>query len=335
MLQLLLALLVSAQPQHGTVRVDSLYALALGAEKHFEIYLPPSYGLGTTRRYPVAYYLHGLYGDESNWVELGHLDSVMDSLIAGGAPEMIVVMPDGDDGWYTTWNTLGGYDDCVDDTTRTEPAATYCVRWTHYDDYMARDLVQHIDSAYRTIGDRKHRAIAGLSMGGYGAVALALQYPDIWSAAASHSGVLSPTYVGPHPFADTITYATDFAQIEARFDRRKNGGARWISRKRAFGHDLAAWRSRDPASRLRKLLAECPPPAPTSPLPALFMDVGKDDGLADETRVFHAELTRLGIPHEYAEWPGTHSWDYWRAHVGQSLAWIASRIATRPAGSGL
>lgn len=329
MLSLLVALLLSAQP-HGTVRTDSLYSVALGVEKHYLVYLPPSYALDSARRYPVAYYLHGLYGDETNWVKQGHLDAAMDSLVALGVPEMIVVMPDGDDGWYTTWNTMSDYDACVADTARTEPAGSYCVRWPHYDDYIAHDLVLHVDSAYRTIGNRAHRAIAGLSMGGYGAITLAFEYPNIWAAAASHSGVLSPTYVGPHPFAGTPVYATDFEQITAQWAGTPKG-VRWSSRKLALGNDLPSWRARDPAFLLRALLDERP--ASASAIPALFMDVGSSDALADDTRAFDAELTTLGIPHEYAEWPGNHNWDYWRAHVGESLAWIASHIAR--AGSGL
>src|SRR6185503_19332369 len=100
---LLLELLLAAStilPSHGTVRTDSLWSAALGVTKHYLVYLPPSYATSTTRRYPVAYYLHGLNGDETNWVQLGHLDAAMDSLIAGGGPEMIVVMPDGDNSWY-------------------------------------------------------------------------------------------------------------------------------------------------------------------------------------------------------------------------------------------
>jgi S-formylglutathione hydrolase FrmB len=347
-LSLLLALLAAAQPHsapraytlaldtilrstvsadnaaHGTVHTDSLYASALGAEKHYLVYLPPSYGTDTTRRYPVAYYLHGLYGAETDWVEHGHLDAAMDSLIALGTPEMIVVMPDGDDGWYTTWNTIGDYSGCVSDTARTEPAATYCVRWLHYDDYIAHDLVLHVDSMYRTIGDRAHRAIAGLSMGGYGAVALALQYPDEWSAAASHSGVLSPMYVGPHPFKGAPVYATSFEQIEAQWADNP-GGVRWKTRRLAFGNDLPAWRWRDPAHRVRVLLDQ--PTSPDTRLPALYMDVGSNDPIADDTRAFDAELTILGVAHQYKEYPGTHDWDYWSAHVGQSLSWIADHIA--------
>ena len=349
MLPLLLAFLLAAQPGasqlahvsshhivrtdsaridsvvHGAVRTDSLYASALGASKHYLVYLPPSYGTDTARRYPVAYYLHGLYGAETDWVEHGHLDAAMDSLIAHGMPEMIVVMPDGDDGWYTTWNTIGDYGACVADTTRTEPARSYCVRWLHYDDYIAHDLVQHVDSMYRTVGDRAHRAIAGLSMGGYGAIALALQYPDRWSAAASHSGVLSPMYAGHHPFEGAPVYATSFAQIEAQWADNP-GGVRWRSRRLAFGNDLPAWRWRDPAYRVRSLLDE--PTSPDTRIPALYMDVGSSDPIADDTRVFDAELTILGVPHQFSEYPGTHNWDYWSAHVAQSLAWIASHIAS-------
>src|SRR5579864_1766652 len=125
----LLGLLLAAStvlPTHGIVRTDSLWSSALGVTKQYLVYLPPSYATNTSRRYPVAYYLHGLNGDETNWVQLGHLDLAMDSLIADGGPEMIVVMPDGDNSWYTTWNSMGNDNDCKRDTTRKEPASQFC-----------------------------------------------------------------------------------------------------------------------------------------------------------------------------------------------------------------
>jgi len=61
-------------------------------------------------------------------------------------------------------------------------------------------------------------------------------------------------------------------------------------------------------------------------IPALFFDVGTEDGLADQSRAFHAELTSMGIAHRYAEWPGKHDWNYWHAHVGESMRWLADRI---------
>jgi S-formylglutathione hydrolase FrmB len=67
-------------------------------------------------------------------------------------------------------------------------------------------------------------------------------------------------------------------------------------------------------------------------MPALMVDVGVDDVYADQSRDFHATLQRLGVTHEYKEWPGTHSWAYWRAHAGESLRWIGARVATSGAG---
>ena len=167
------------------VAADSFWSQALGIRKQFIVYLPPSYDANAARRYPVAYYLHGMWGDEWNWVRAGGIDRTMDSLVAVGLPEMIVIMPDGDDGWYTTWNNLGNNAECrrgKPPGRQSETVDAFCVPWPKYDDYIARDLVARVDSLYRTIPSRSARAIAGLSMGGYGAISLALQYPDVFSA---------------------------------------------------------------------------------------------------------------------------------------------------------
>ena len=300
--------------QHGTVLVQRFFTPALGVTKHYVVYLPPSYGVELMRRYPVAYYLHGLSGSESDWLSLGDIDIIADSVIARGMPDMILVMPDGDDSWYTNWAVQRGYHECVRDAANGRAAPTYCVQTPRYDDYIAGDLVRHVDSTYRTLADGRHRGIAGLSMGGYGAVMLALSHPDVFAAAASHSGVLSPLYGGPHPVAPPARYLTSIDALE-----RAWGGA-WPAVEPAFGATLASWEARDPARRVRSLKTK------GDPVPALFFDVGTEDGLADQSRAFHAELTTLGIAHAYAEWPGRHDWAYWHAHVGESLRWLASQI---------
>ncbi len=155
------------------VAADSFWSQALGIRKQFVVYLPPSYETTPSRRYPVAYYLHGMSGDEWNWVRAGAIDRTLDSLSAAGMPEMIVIMPDGDDGWYTTWNNLGNNAECrraKPPGREAEAVDAFCVPWPKYDDYIARDLVARVDSLYRTIPSRSARAIAGLSMGGYGAI---------------------------------------------------------------------------------------------------------------------------------------------------------------------
>jgi S-formylglutathione hydrolase FrmB len=315
---LLLALGAAADSLHGTVVTDTLWSQALGARKAVVVYLPPSYAASRGRRYPVAYYLHGLNGRETDWTDSGQLNVVMDSLVGAGRPEMIIVMPDGDDGWYTTWNSLVTVDACRRHPPEREPTDTYCVPWQHYDDYVARDVVQFTDRKYRTRADRGHRAIAGLSMGGYGAMALAFEYPDVFAAAASHSGVLSPMLMGPRPFDGHPQWAGSAEELE------KGWGPRyWAILAPVFGRDTAAWWSRDPARRLERLVAR----KGMAAAPALFADCGAGDDFIDQNRAFKWAVERQGVAIVYHEWPGKHDWSYWRAHVGESLSWIGSRIA--------
>ncbi|MGH7663142.1 MAG: alpha/beta hydrolase [Gemmatimonadaceae bacterium] len=307
------ALSHEAPHENGSVRADSFRSQALGTDKRFLVYLPPSYATNDGDRYPVAYYLHGLWGSEDDWVSQGRLAHVADSLVRSGVAEMIVVMPDGDDGWYTTWNSLGNNSSCRRNPPEHEPAESYCVPWPHYDDYIARDLVAYVDSNYRTLAGRAHRGIAGLSMGGYGAVTLALAYPAVFSAAASHSGVLTPLLAGP-----------DGQRARSMQELRVASGNLWPSMKLAFGDDTAGWIARDPARLARRLSRSA---AGMSPVPAaIFVDVGLDDRFLAQNRAFRAELLKLGMQVKYAEWPGGHGWDYWRAHVDESLAWLASEI---------
>jgi S-formylglutathione hydrolase FrmB len=310
-----------AAPRAAASRLDTttFWSQSLGARKRVVTWLPPSYDHAPTRRYPLAIYLHGIWGNETNWTERGAIHHTLDSLVAAGMPEFIVAMPDGDDGWYTTWNVLGDYGGCRRDfqPRNGDTADTYCVPWLHYDDYIARDLVEYLDRAYRTDPRRERRGIAGLSMGGYGAISIALAYPEVFRAAASHSGVLSPLLVGPDPFAPPPAYATTIEQLE-----RAWGDRFWPLIRPAFGPDTTAWWSRDPARRAAQLWS-----TDRRLVPALMLDIGTEDGLLGQNRAFRHELARLGVPHTYAEWPGKHEWPYWRQHAAESLRFLAGHIA--------
>ncbi|MES2523060.1 MAG: alpha/beta hydrolase-fold protein [Gemmatimonadota bacterium] len=299
----------------GRVHTDTLWAQSLGIRKALAVYLPPSYQSSGARRYPVLVYLHGMYGNERDWTAAGNITRVLDSLAGAGAPEAIVVMPDGDDGWYTTWNLLVDAGACRADTVRREPAATYCVPWPHYDDYIARDIVAHVDRRYRTRATRRSRGIAGLSMGGYGAVSLALAYPDVFAAAASHSGVLSPRFLGPRPFAPPARYASDSAGLRAA------AGGLWRFMAPAFGRDTIGWVARDPGRLAARLVRQ------GRRAPALMFDCGVGDPYIDQNRDLHATLQRLGVSHRFTEHPGAHDWTYWRAHVRESLAFLLGQVA--------
>jgi S-formylglutathione hydrolase FrmB len=303
----------SATRPSGTVHEDIFLAPSLGVRKHLSVYLPPSYGRDTTRRYSVAYYLHGLSGTETDWLSKGSIDAVADSLFTRGTTEMIIVMPDGDDGWWTTWVDQVGFRNCAD-TLRTESADRFCVAHQRYDEYVARDVVRHVDSTYRTRADRDNRGIAGLSMGGYGALAIALRYPDVFGAAASHSGVVSATYSGARPFAEPAKFATTVEEL------RGPSGAYYNRQLRFWGNDIDRWRANDPARLAEQVKRR------GQRMPALFFDCGREDGFIDQNRALHSELNRLAIRHDFAEWPGAHSWRYWSTHVPESLAWLGRQI---------
>ena len=304
-------------PPRGTVRTDTLWSQSLGATKALTVYVPPSYTASSTRRYPVLIYLHGLSGNERNWVDAGHIDRTLDSVFATGRPEAIVVMPDGDDGWYTTWNGLADLPGCRADTSRKERADSYCVPWQHYDDYIARDIVAHVDQTYRTYRDARHRGIAGLSMGGYGAISLALAYPDVFGAAASHSGVLSPRYLGPTPFASPARYAGDVKELEV------SARGLWRYMAPAFGRDTIGWAARDPGQIAARAIAM----RGAATLPQLLIDCGVDDAYINQNRDLHHTLLRLGVSHQYAEWPGAHTWGYWTEHSAQSLSFLLASVS--------
>jgi S-formylglutathione hydrolase FrmB len=285
----LLLQLGQAAGARGAVVTDSFWSQALATRKQVVVYLPPSYAAAPARRYPVAYYLHGRGGRETDWTARGQLAAVMDSVVASGLQEMIVVMPDGDDGWYTTWNTLPSYDDCLRHAPATEPPRAFCVPWPHYDDYIARDLVRFVDGRYRTRAQPAARALAGVDMGGYGALTLALQYPDVFSAAVSHSGVLAP--------GDRVAF------------------------RAIFGADSLAWRAHDPIFLLDRARSR------HAPLPALYADWGAGDAGAPGNRAFRDSVALRHVALDAREHAGGHSWEYWRGHAGESIAWIAARIA--------
>jgi S-formylglutathione hydrolase FrmB len=297
----------------GVVHLDVVHSEALGVDKRVAIYLPPSYGRSPARRYPVVIYLHGLFGSETDWLSKGGLDAVADSLAHAGAGEAILVMPDGDDGWWTDWAVESSYDSCAD-TLRTEDPARYCVRNHRYEDWIARDLVAHVDAHYRTHADRAHRGIAGLSMGGVGALTLALRHPELFSAAMSHSGVVSVLLDESNPFSAPARYVTSPDSVRAP-------ATSWRARLlMALGPSAERWRSYQPAT-----LAEQLRRAGTA-LPAIRFDCGTEDALLAENRALHWELQRLGIPHEYGEWPGAHSWRYWHDRTPAGLAWLLARV---------
>ena len=300
-------------PTTGRVVTEQFHSAALGVDKRVVIYLPAGYEAEPAKHWPVYYYLHGLGGDETNWVKHGQLDHTADALGLAA----IVVMPDGDDGFYVDSPSKIDYDRCMADGTGLfEPGKPHdgqCVRARNYETYIAKDLVGWVDAHYHTIQRRDGRAIAGLSMGGFGAMSIGLGHPDEFAAAASHSGALALLYRGPRPFdpAKPVELAT---RIEASGDPI---GA-WI--RTVLGGDIAGWKAHDVVE-----LASALPPGKL----ALYIDCGTEDGfhLQDNAQYVHAQLTAKHIDHEFFIGPGRHDFEFWAARLPRSLAFLRDHTA--------
>jgi len=305
-----------ASGPHGKVLTQNFHSDALGVDKAYVVYLPADYDAKPTTRWPVFFYLHGLGGSEHDWIKGGHLDQVADQLALGA----IVVMPDGDDGFYTDSAAQPDYDACMRDGTGLFPFAARnpaetCVRHANYETYVVKDLIAEVDARFRTIGKREGRAIAGLSMGGFGALELAMRHPDLFAAAASHSGVDALLYNGPHPYV--------VGKVQLVTDPKTWGAAvenigKWV--RPIFGPDLAAWKDHDPV-----LLAAKLQPGQL----ALYLDCGTEDGFAleDEASYLHDTLAAQHIDHVFFLGPGGHDFGFWGPRLPESLKFLRDHAA--------
>ena len=215
--------------------------------------------------WPVLYLLHGLSDGYGAWTRLTSLERY-----AGGRG-LLVVMPDGHRSFYTNDPRPDGH---------------------AYEDHIVIDVMDFVERTFPVRAERAGRAVAGLSMGGYGALMLALRHPDRFAAASGHSSAL--WFV--HQRSD------DRPGIQALADALPAG---------AYDCFCLAERLADSGG----------------PRPALRFDCGTDDRLLEANRAFDKHLTNLGIAHEYDEFPGTHGWDYWDTHVPQTLDFVLQHLA--------
>ncbi len=213
--------------------------------------------------FATFYLLHGLSDDYTIWQRRTSIERYVADL------PLIVVMPDGFRGFYTK-NEVG----------------------PDYATYIGQELPDFIERNFPARPARAARCIGGLSMGGYGALRLALGFPDRFASAHSHSGALM------HGTKPVPRQNAEFRRV---FGARPQGSE----------HDLLTLAAR--AKRRGKL-------------PKLRIDCGTEDYLLEDNRTFHAALNRLKIPHEYEEHPGAHNWDYWDVHIQSALAFHARNL---------
>lgn len=278
MKQLIISVILAAvagMPATAKSRVINaeMPSAVLGENKTYTVYLPDGYD-SSDARYPVLYLLHGAWGTDRDWTEKGSLAEIADITIKGGtAVPMIVVMPDA----RGTGPDYGG-----------EKMGYFSVPGWDYEAYFFDELMPHIDATYRTLPDKAHRAIAGLSMGGGGTVAYAQKHPELWSSACALSGLVGLTAERPDD------KSTDFSKSLLRNDPV------------TFIEDADP----DTLDALRTV--------------RWYADCGDDDYLADNNIAFYNAMRAHGIPLEYRMRDGAHNWTYWRTALPEVLRFIST-----------
>jgi enterochelin esterase-like enzyme len=249
---------------------------ALQRKWAYAVYLPDGYE-SSTLNYPVLYLLHGHGGKLSDWATLGHIQPTTDALIArGDIPPAIIVMPDAGSTWY------------VDRKEQMETA-------------VMKDLIGDVQRTFRVIDARNGRLIAGLSMGGYGALRFVLKYPETFAAA----GLLSPAIYDPEP--------------------PQSSGARRAGVFGAPEFDPQVWRQLNYPPLWDAFLAK------KIAVP-MYINSGDDDDYfieAEATRLYTL-LRKNGQPAELRIVDGPHRWPVWESTIADAMLYLF-RYSARPA----
>jgi putative tributyrin esterase len=266
---------LTAQAQSSSVETVQFQSKLTNATLPYNVILPPDYRAASATRYPVLYLLHGFGGHYSDWATRTNLADY------AARYRMIVVMPEGNNSWYS--DSAGVAND-------------------KYESYILKELIPDVQKRYRTIEARYGRAVAGLSMGGYGALKFGLKSPETFVFVGSLSGALG------------IPAATE--------DDLKNLKSIRDSVFAVFGPVGSETRKANDIYEIARGLSA----ARVASLPYIYLDCGTEDFLVAANQQFAAILREKKIPHEYRELPGEHNWAYWDQQVPGVLQLAAQKL---------
>jgi S-formylglutathione hydrolase FrmB len=277
-LVLLLVFSLELTAQVSRVEYKAFQSKLLGRDIRYGLYLPPSYNHSPAKKYPVLYFLHGLNENEQRWSSRGQTDVMLDRMISEGKiGEFIVVIPFGAISFYT--NTRDGSE-----------------KW---EDMMVAEFFPAIESTYRINAARAARGISGISMGGYGALKIAMKHPELFGSVSAHSAVL----------------IQDLASVQSIPGRpgRMQALEQLFDKIYGIRQDLSYWEANNPMTLAKDRTK-------WNGL-KIYFDCGTEDeyGFHVGARQLDEFLTRASYPHEAHLYPGNHGWDYAAQHTSQSL----------------
>ncbi len=260
-MKIFIAVIATLFTTFSFAKVDTIQVFSKSMNKNVKcVVITPKKYKKAKFAFPVVYLLHGYSGDYSNWIKrVPFIDSL------ANVHQMIIVCPDAA---YSSWY----FDSPVDSSYK-------------YETFTASELPAYIDANYKTIKNRKGRAITGLSMGGHGAMFLTLRNPEIFGACGSMSGAL------------------DVSLITKGYDVPKRLGDTTANRK--YYVDWSVQSLLDKYDRKDSI--------------AMIIDCGINDFIFTMSKAAHEKMIKLKIPHDYIERPGAHDWKYWANAVKYQL----------------
>lgn len=289
---LLFLLVVTAEvnAQNGTVDNSQIVeSEILDREMSYSVYLPEGYHT-STRTYPILYLLHGMTGDHNDWITVGEVHRIAGKAIAkGDAPEMIIIMPDGlYDGFY-----INNYDGSV-----------------NWEDFFHEEFIPDVESRYRISDRGTPRAIAGLSMGGYGAMYHGVKYKEKFSAVYA----MSAAFLEVEPLKDgeeKSDWNREFHQKTWGPDNEEGYPENYKE------HSIQEmFLAMDPIDSSQGGMDQ------EAPLPKIYIDCGDDDFLFEENTNLANILKSKNVPFEFRIRDGAHTWDYWRTALETTMVFV-------------
>jgi putative tributyrin esterase len=277
-LALLLVFSVELSAQVSRVEYKAFESKLLGNQVRYGLYLPPSYASSPAKKYPVLYFLHGLNENETRWAVRGMTDVMLDRMVAEGKiGEFIVAIPFGAISFYT--NSRDGKE-----------------KW---EDMIMTEFIPMIESTYRVNASRTTRGISGISMGGYGALKIAMKHPEMFGAVSAHSAVLIQDLAAIQSIPGR---PGRMVQMTALFDKIYG-----------INQDLTYWEANNPMTLAKDR-------SKWNGL-KIYFDCGTEDeyGFFVGAKQLDELLTKASYPHEAHLYPGNHGWDYAVQHTAESL----------------
>ena len=243
-------------------KVDTLQVASVAMNKTYKaaIVLPNSYAKSKTA-YPVLYLLHGAYGHFNDWLSKTPNKEAVKNL--ADQYDIIIVMPEGE--------TFSFY---IDSPVNSG---------SQFETFITKEVIGAVDKTYRTIADKRARAITGLSMGGHGALYLSAKHPDLFCAAGSMSGAVDMSTMLNRESSQQVIQL-----MQTVFGEQSGNQEMYVK------HAVL---------RMVDIIKE-------NKLP-LIIDCGVDDFLIESNRELHRRLVYNKVAHDYTERPGAHTWEYW------------------------